>query len=109
MSTTLSPPAPPPTPTLPVLAGGRVPRATYRLQLHRGFTFDQAAAVVPYLAELGVSDAYASPILQARPGSTHGYDVVDHGRINPELGGAEGFERFATALKEHGLGLLLDT
>jgi (1->4)-alpha-D-glucan 1-alpha-D-glucosylmutase len=96
------------TQTTAVLAG-RVPRATYRLQLHRGFPFDAAAAVVPYLAELGVSDAYVSPILQARPGSMHGYDVVDHGRINPELGGDEGFERFAAALKEHGLGLILDT
>src|SRR6478672_8271710 len=97
------------TQTTAVLAAGRVPRATYRLQLHRGFPFDAAAAVVPYLAELGVSDAYVSPILQARPGSMHGYDVVDHGRINPELGGEEGFERFAAALKEHGLGLILDT
>jgi (1->4)-alpha-D-glucan 1-alpha-D-glucosylmutase len=97
----------PQTPSVP--AAGRVPRATYRLQLHRGFTFDQAAAVVPYLADLGVSDAYVSPILQARPGSTHGYDVTDHGRINPELGSEEGFDRFAAALREHGLGLLLDT
>src|SRR5437763_286830 len=109
MSTSLTPPAAPPAPALPVLAGGRVPRATYRLQLHRGFPFRAAAAVVPYLAELGVSDAYASPILQARPGSTHGYDVVDHGKINPELGGEPGFEEFAAALKQHQLGLILDT
>jgi (1->4)-alpha-D-glucan 1-alpha-D-glucosylmutase len=96
-------------PTLPVLAGGRVPRATYRLQLHRGFPFRAAAAIAPYLAELGVSDAYTSPILQARPGSTHGYDVVDHGKINPELGGDAGFEEFSAALRQHGLGLILDT
>src|SRR4051812_7591469 len=109
MSTSLTPPASPPAPTLPVLAGGRVPRATYRLQLHRGFTFHDATAVVPYLAELGVSDAYASPILQARPGSTHGYDVTDHGKINPELGGDAGFETLAAALKQQQLGLILDT
>src|SRR5947208_2717276 len=103
MSTSPTPPA------LPVLAGGRVPRATYRLQLHRGFTFRDAAAVAPYLAELGVSDVYTSPILQARPGSTHGYDVTDHGTINPELGGDADFETLAAALKQHQLGLILDT
>jgi (1->4)-alpha-D-glucan 1-alpha-D-glucosylmutase len=91
------------------VAAGRVPRATYRLQLHRGFPFADAAAVVPYLADLGVSDAYTSPILRARAGSTHGYDVVDHGMINPELGGDAGFEQFATALKTANLGLILDT
>src|SRR4051794_6690583 len=95
--------------TPPPAATGHIPRATYRLQLHRGFPFDQAAAVVPYLAELGVSDAYASPILQARPGSTHGYDVVDHGKINPELGGDAAFEEFSAGPRRHGLGLILDT
>src|SRR5207249_5469498 len=87
----------------------RIPRATYRLQLHRSFPFAEATAVVPYLAALGVSDAYSSPILQARSGSMHGYDVVDHGRINPELGGDSGFEQFSKALEQHGLGLILDT
>jgi (1->4)-alpha-D-glucan 1-alpha-D-glucosylmutase len=87
----------------------RIPRATYRLQLHRDFPFAGATAVVPYLAALGVSDAYSSPILQARSGSVHGYDVVDHGRINPELGGEAGFAQFSAALEQHGLGLILDT
>src|SRR5258708_39254814 len=66
----------------------RVPSATYRLQLHKGFTFDDAAAVVDYIRALGVSHVYCSPYLQAAPNSMHGYDVVDHRRINEELGGA---------------------
>jgi (1->4)-alpha-D-glucan 1-alpha-D-glucosylmutase len=86
----------------------RIPRATYRLQLHEGFTFDDAAAIAPYLGALGVSHAYCSPILCARPGSTHGYDVVAHDRINPELGGREGFERMAAALRAQGVGIVLD-
>src|SRR5271168_603098 len=73
------------------------PRATYRLQMHREFDFDKARAFVPYLAELGVSHAYLSPIQTAQPGSTHGYDIVDHGAINPELGGLEGFYQFSDA------------
>jgi (1->4)-alpha-D-glucan 1-alpha-D-glucosylmutase len=85
-----------------------IPRATYRLQLHKGFDFNAARAVLPYLQRLGVSHVYCSPISTARPGSLHGYDVVDHGRINPELGGPEGFERFAREAREHGLGLLID-
>ncbi len=84
------------------------PRATYRLQFHAGFTFDDAVAILPYLARLGISHVYASPIQTARPGSTHGYDIVDHTRINPELGGEEGFLRLSEALKDHGLGLILD-
>jgi (1->4)-alpha-D-glucan 1-alpha-D-glucosylmutase len=84
------------------------PRATYRLQFHKDFTFDDAVRIVPYLARLGISHLYASPIHTARPGSTHGYDIVDHARINPELGGEEGFIRLSDALKEHGLGLILD-
>jgi (1->4)-alpha-D-glucan 1-alpha-D-glucosylmutase len=82
--------------------------ATYRVQLHAGFTFDDAAAIADYLAELGVSHLYCSPILQAAPGSTHGYDVVDHGRVNAELGGAEGYRRLAERLAETGLGQVLD-
>jgi (1->4)-alpha-D-glucan 1-alpha-D-glucosylmutase len=85
-----------------------IPRATYRLQFHAGFTFDDAIALLPYLARLGVSHVYCSPIQRARPGSLHGYDVVAHDQINPELGGAEGFERFSAALKAHGMGQLLD-
>ncbi|EIM28143.1 malto-oligosyltrehalose synthase [Microvirga lotononidis] len=84
------------------------PRATYRLQFHKGFTFDDAVKIVPYLAKLGISHVYSSPIQTAAPGSTHGYDIVDHSTINPELGGEEGFRRLSDTLKEHGLKLLLD-
>ena len=82
--------------------------STYRLQLRPGFGFEEAAAIAPYLAELGISHVYASPYLQAVPGSTHGYDVVDHSRVNDELGGAEAHARFCAALGEHGLGQVLD-
>ncbi|QOT81901.1 malto-oligosyltrehalose synthase [Cupriavidus basilensis] len=84
------------------------PRATARLQLHAGFTFEHAAAQVDYYAALGVSHLYLSPIFCARPGSTHGYDVTDFRAINPELGGEAGFQRFAERAREHGLGLVLD-
>ncbi|MET0744340.1 MAG: malto-oligosyltrehalose synthase [Microvirga sp.] len=86
----------------------RPPRATYRLQFHKDFTFDDAARIAPYLAKLGISHVYSSPIQTARAGSMHGYDVVDHGSINPELGGEEGFERLTDALRAAGLGLILD-
>lgn len=89
-------------------ASAHVPRATYRLQLNRDFSFLDAVGLVPYLAKLGVSHVYCSPILRARPGSAHGYDVVDHNEINPELGGREGFERFVAALRAQDMGLLLD-
>ena len=85
-----------------------VPRATYRVQMTKDFGFDQAAAIIPYLKTLGISHLYASPFLKARPGSTHGYDIVDHDRLNPELGGEEGFARLAAALNAHDLGLILD-
>ena len=68
-----------------------IPVATYRLQLTKDFDFDAAAALIPYLKQLGISHLYASPFLAARPGSTHGYDIVDHNRLNPELGGDEAF------------------
>ena len=84
------------------------PTATYRLQLHKGFTFAQAQEVLPFIRKLGVSHVYCSPILKARPGSTHGYDTVDPTQINPELGGLDAFERFAAAVKDAGLALLLD-
>jgi (1->4)-alpha-D-glucan 1-alpha-D-glucosylmutase len=84
------------------------PRATYRLQFHKNFTFDDAVKILPYLAKLGVSHVYSSPIQAATPGSTHGYDIADHSIINPELGGEEGFRRFSEALKAHELKLLLD-
>ncbi len=85
-----------------------IPIATYRLQLTANFDFDAAAAIVPYLKALGISHVYASPFTKARKGSTHGYDVVNHTIINPELGGETGFERFSDALKAHDLGLILD-
>ena len=85
-----------------------IPRSTYRLQLHQGFDFAAATAVLPYLATLGVSHVYCSPIWRARPGSTHGYDVVEHSRISDELGGEAGFRAFAAAAKARGMGLLLD-
>ena len=75
------------------------PRATMRLQLHKGFTFDAAARQVSYLAALGVSHLYVSPIMTARAGSMHGYDVVDPTRVNPELGGEQAFRRLAGALR----------
>lgn len=85
-----------------------IPRATYRLQLNENFTFDDAAVIAPYLKALGVSHVYASPFLKARAHSQHGYDIVDHNVINPELGGEAGFERFSAALTHNGLGLILD-
>jgi (1->4)-alpha-D-glucan 1-alpha-D-glucosylmutase len=84
------------------------PRATYRMQFHKGFTFDDAVPLAPYLRALGISHLYSSPILTARSGSMHGYDVVDHTSINPELGGAEGFERLAAALEAQGIGIIVD-
>jgi (1->4)-alpha-D-glucan 1-alpha-D-glucosylmutase len=83
-------------------------RATYRVQLHPGFGFDQAAKIARYLAELGVSHLYASPYLQAAKGSTHGYDVVDYGSVNVELGGREAHARMSAELAKHGLGQVLD-
>ena len=83
-------------------------RATYRLQFHKDFTFADARAQIPYLARLGISHVYASPILTARAGSTHGYDGIDPSRINPELGGEAGFAEFAEACRTHGLGIILD-
>jgi len=84
------------------------PLATYRIQLHAGFGFDDVAAIAPYLAELGVSHVYCSPYLQAAKGSTHGYDVVDHRRLNVELGGEEAFGRMTRALAAAGLSQVLD-
>lgn len=85
-----------------------LPRATYRLQFRNGMTFDWAAELAPYLAHLGISHVYASPIFTAPAGSTHGYDVSDHGEIDPVLGGRDGFERMVEALHAQGLGLILD-
>ena len=84
------------------------PRATMRLQLHKDFTFADAATLAPYLVDLGISHVYASPILTARAGSIHGYDVVDPTAVNPELGGERGFREFVAVLRQAGLGLIVD-
>jgi (1->4)-alpha-D-glucan 1-alpha-D-glucosylmutase len=86
----------------------RIPAATYRLQLHRDFTFADACTILDYLQQLGISDVYASPILTSRRGSTHGYDGTDPARIDPSLGGEEGFATFQRELQKRGMGLLLD-
>jgi (1->4)-alpha-D-glucan 1-alpha-D-glucosylmutase len=86
----------------------RIPSSTYRLQLHKDFTFDDAAGIADYLRALGISHVYCSPYLQAAPGSMHGYDVVSHQRVNEELGGAEGHERFCKRLGEVKMGQVLD-
>lgn len=83
-------------------------RATLRLQFHRGFTLDDALPLIPYFERLGISHVYASPLLTARPGSIHGYDVIDPSRINPELGGEPALRRFVAALHERDMGLILD-
>jgi (1->4)-alpha-D-glucan 1-alpha-D-glucosylmutase len=83
-------------------------RATLRVQFHKGFTLDQAVPLVPYFASLGISHLYASPLLAARSGSMHGYDVVDPTTVNPELGGEAALHRLVAALREHKMGLILD-
>jgi hypothetical protein len=86
----------------------RQPAATYRLQLHHGFRFADATAIVPYLNRLGVSHCYASPYLKAVKGSEHGYDLVDHGQLNPEVGSEQDFHEFVAALRQHSMGHILD-
>jgi (1->4)-alpha-D-glucan 1-alpha-D-glucosylmutase len=86
----------------------RLPEATYRQQFHAGFTFQDARAVIPYLHDLGISHCYASPYLKARPGSTHGYDIIDHRQINPEIGSPQDHAAWVESLREHGLGQILD-
>ncbi|MFP5348467.1 MAG: malto-oligosyltrehalose synthase [Gammaproteobacteria bacterium] len=101
----------------PGLVGGRapparrrgvIPDATYRLQFHKDFTFRDAERLVPYLARLGISHCYASPYLKARPGSRHGYDIVDHNALNPEIGALDDYEQFVDALRRHNMGQVLD-
>ncbi|WP_233645378.1 malto-oligosyltrehalose synthase [Streptomyces sp. BSE6.1] len=104
-------PDPVPSPASPAPATpppARVPSATYRLQLQPDFPFGAAAAAVPYLASLGVSHLHLSPVLEAVPGSPHGYDVVDHARVRAELGGEEGLRALSRTAREHGLGLVVD-
>ena len=86
----------------------RIPVSTYRLQFNREFTFGQARALADYFRELGVTDYYSSPVLQARPGSVHGYDIVDHTQVNPELGGEEQLSDLLRHLREQGMGFIMD-
>ena len=85
-----------------------IPRATYRVQLHRGFDFRAARSIVPYLAQLGISHLYTSPFLKARAGSLHGYDIVDHALLNPEIGTEEDFAALVDTLHRHGMRLMID-
>lgn len=84
------------------------PRAIYRLQLNRDFTFRDAANLVPYLNRLGISHCYVSPLLRARPGSPHGYDITDHQQLNPDIGTLENFRHLADRLRMHGMGMIVD-
>src|SRR4051794_1365518 len=86
----------------------RFPEATYRLQFHAGFTFRDARALVPYLHELGITDCYASPYLKSSRGSQHGYDVSDHRVLNPEVGTEEEYRAWVEALRQRGMGQVLD-
>jgi (1->4)-alpha-D-glucan 1-alpha-D-glucosylmutase len=85
-----------------------IPVSTYRLQFNKQFTFAEATRFVPYLRQLGINHCYASPYLKARPGSSHGYDIVDHNELNPEIGNHEDFERFIAELQRNGMGLITD-
>ncbi|KUQ86511.1 MULTISPECIES: malto-oligosyltrehalose synthase [Enterobacter cloacae complex] len=85
-----------------------IPSATYRIQFRNGMTFDRVVALVPYLKDLGISHLYASPVFTATTDSTHGYDVTNPNEIDPAIGGREGFDRMAAALRQAGMGLILD-
>src|SRR5687768_14951829 len=85
-----------------------LPESTYRLQFHAGFTFRDATAIIPYLDALGVTHVYASPYLKARPGSTHGYDVIDHCSLNPEVGSEGEYDAWVEAMRSRGMGHILD-
>jgi (1->4)-alpha-D-glucan 1-alpha-D-glucosylmutase len=102
-------PQPPPVDETPgTITAWRVPRATYRLQFHSRFTFADAAQIADYLARLGISHCYASPYLKARPGSPHGYDIIDHNALNPEIGSEDDYARFVEMLRARGMGQILD-
>jgi (1->4)-alpha-D-glucan 1-alpha-D-glucosylmutase len=94
--------------TSPKTVVADAPLSTYRLQLHAGFTFEQARAISDYLKQLGVSHAYTSPYLRATPGSTHGYDVIDHSLVNPELGSNDDRARWVESLRTNGLSHVID-
>src|SRR4030095_10608494 len=87
----------------------RIPISTYRLQFNRDFRFTDALRLVDYLHELGITDLYVSPILKARPGSTHGYDITDPTTLNPELGTSEEFDELCTTMQTRNMAFLLDT
>lgn len=91
-----------------ILHKTKIPDATYRLQFNKRFTFNDAIKIIPYLKNLGVSHIYSSPILKARVGSMHGYDIIDHNCINPELGSLDDFYNFVNVLHQHEMGLILD-
>src|SRR5947209_3163705 len=91
-----------------IRARTRLPESTYRLQFHAGFTFRDACALVPYLHDLGITDCYASPYLKARPGSKHGYDILDHRVLNPEIGTEADYNAWMQALHERGMGQIFD-
>ncbi|MGV3572954.1 MAG: malto-oligosyltrehalose synthase [Ramlibacter sp.] len=93
---------------LPGLETASIPCATYRIQFHKGCSFEQVTQAVPYLRALGISPLYSSPYLRARPGSTHGYDIVDHSQLNPEVGDDEAHARLCRALRRNGMGQILD-
>jgi (1->4)-alpha-D-glucan 1-alpha-D-glucosylmutase len=93
---------------IPPLSTARIPVATYRVQFHKLCTFEQVTRAVPYLHALGISHLYSSPYLRARPGSTHGYDIVDHNALNPEVGDARAFDRMCEALRSHGMSQIID-
>jgi (1->4)-alpha-D-glucan 1-alpha-D-glucosylmutase len=93
---------------MPFHNASHTPRATYRVQLHHGFQFEQLRGLLPHLISLGISHLYLSPIFTAAPGSLHGYDVCDFGSVNQELGGRDGFERLAKEARARGLGIILD-
>jgi (1->4)-alpha-D-glucan 1-alpha-D-glucosylmutase len=86
----------------------KIPVATYRLQFNRDFTFADAGKIIPYLHKLGVSHIYASPFLKARSGSSHGYDIVDHNALNPEIGDEASFSAYIETLREYGMGQIID-
>src|SRR4051812_24000295 len=87
----------------------RVPGATYRLQVHKDFNLRDLGRITPYLRSLGITHAYTSSLLAAKPGSMHGYDVIDHGRLNPEIGTDAEFDGWVAGLRERDMGVLLDT
>jgi (1->4)-alpha-D-glucan 1-alpha-D-glucosylmutase len=88
--------------------GAIIPTATYRLQFNGCFRFSDAAQIVPYLHSLGITDIYASPFLKARQGSSHGYDIVNHNSLNPEIGTEEELNAYVDQLRTHGMGQILD-